>query len=336
MTEKTLRIRTTSRLSFGLIDMNGEIGRIEGGLGLALENPCVEIRARRAPTLSASGATELPASIRRKFESVSASLRERYDIEGIEVFVEQTIPDHVGLGSGTQLALAFAQAFNLLYDLKLTTHELSCLAERGGTSGIGCASFDLGGFLCDGGHRFGGPGGKPGFAPSSASTDFPPAPILFHSLLPASWNVILAIAEAGRLTHGEEECELFRTRAPMPGPEAAEAARLALLKVLPAVKEADLESFSSGVEAMQKLGWKRMQLERQNEVVHATIAEMRRLGLRGVGMSSWGPTLFGFSEAGLESDQATVRALEAFGAARGGIRVIMTRPAVRGSSCTWE
>ena len=50
MKDKTLRIRTTSRLSFGLIDMNGEIGRIEGGLGLALENPCVEIRARRAPT----------------------------------------------------------------------------------------------------------------------------------------------------------------------------------------------------------------------------------------------------------------------------------------------
>ncbi|MBS0614827.1 MAG: beta-ribofuranosylaminobenzene 5'-phosphate synthase [Proteobacteria bacterium] len=336
MKDKTLRIRTTSRLSFGLIDMNGEIGRIEGGLGLALENPCVELRARRAPTLSMSGATEVLASIQRKVEKVSAALHERYDIGGVELFIEQTIPDHVGLGSGTQLALAIAQALNLLYDLKLTTYQLSRLAQRGGTSGIGCASFDLGGFLCDGGHRFGGPGGKPGFAPSSASADFAPPPILFHSALPASWNVILAIPDAGRRTHGEEECELFRTRSPIPGPEAAQAARLALLKVLPAVKEEDLESFSSGLEAMQKLGWKRMQLERQNEVVHATLAEMHRLGLRGVGMSSWGPTLYGFSDAGVQSDQATVRALEAFGAARGGTRVIMTRPAVRGSSCTWE
>jgi beta-ribofuranosylaminobenzene 5'-phosphate synthase len=122
----------------------------------------------------------------------------------------------------------------------------------------------------------------------------------------------------------------------VPAEEAAQAARLALLKVLPAVMEADLEGFGDGLEAMQRHGFKRVQFARQSEIVHLGVAEMRRLGLKGVGMSSWGPTLFGFSEAGPEADQKIVRDLEAFGATRGGIRVILTKPAEHGTTWSWE
>jgi len=281
------------------------------------------------------GGEPLPASARRKFESMSAVFRERYGAGGAELSIVQTIPDHSGLGSGTQLAMAFGQALNLLYDLKLSCQEVSRIAERGGTSGIGCATFEMGGFLVDGGHRFGGSGGKTGFAPSSASTSFAPPPILFHSMLPGSWSVVLAIPAAGRQTHGDEERELFRTLCPVPAEEAAQAARLTLLKVLPAVMESDLEDFGEGLEALQRLGWKRVQLARQTEAVHATLREMRRLGLRGVGMSSWGPTLFGFSEAGPGVDRGIVAALEEFGATQGGVRVMLTKAAERGTVWHW-
>lgn len=336
MAPSTLRIRTNSRLAFGLIDLNGEIGRIEGGLGLALEAPGVELRARRADSLVVSGNGSVSDSVRRKFESMHAVFKERHGTGGIEVSIEQTIPNHSGLGSGTQLALAFGQALNLLYDLALTSHDVSRIAQRGGTSGIGCAAFERGGFLVDGGHRFRRPGGKSGFAPSAASTDFAAPPILFHSMLPQTWSVVLAIPATGRQTHGDEERELFRTLCPIPAEEAAQAARLALLKVLPAVMESDLEGFGDGLEAMQRLGWKRVQFSRQTESVHATIREMRRLGLRGVGMSSWGPTLFGFSEAGPEADRGIVRALEDFGASQGGVHVILTKAAERSATWSWE
>lgn len=336
MASATVRIRTNSRLHFGLIDLNGGIGRVEGGVGLVIENPCVLLSARKSAVVKLDDAAGIAESAHRKLASMAAAFREHHGTGGIEVTIEETIPDHSGLGSGTQLAMAFGQAFNLLYDLKLDAHELSRVAQRGGTSGIGCAAFEMGGLLIDGGHRFGQPGGKQGFAPSSGSTDFAAAPILFHATLPKSWSVILAIPAQGRQTHGDEERELFRTLCPMPAEEAAQAARLVLLKIMPAVLEADLDALGEGLEAKQQLGLKRAQFERQNEIVHATVAQMRRLGLKGVGMSSWGPTLFGFSAAGLEADQQIVRNLEAFGAAHGGIRVILTKPAERGTTWSWK
>lgn len=336
MTSGNLRIRTNSRLAFGLLDLNGEIGRIEGGLGLALESPCVELHARRADGLAVSGVEPVPESTRRKFEAMHAVFAERHGTGGIEVRIEKTIPTHRGLGSSTQLALAFGQALNLLYELELSAYEVSVIAKRGGTSGIGCAAFEMGGFLADGGHRFGCAGGKTVFAPSSASTDFAPAPILFQAQLPRAWSVVLATPAAGRQTHGDEERELFSTLCPIPAVEAAQAARIAFLKILPAVVESDLEGFGEGLEAMQRYGLKRLQIDRQTEAVRLTMGEMRRLGLRGVGMSSWGPTLFGFTAAGPVAEQGIVRALGKFGAAHGGIRVIPTKAAEHGTVWGWE
>lgn len=336
MTSRTLWLRTTSRLAFGLIDLNGEIGRVEGGLGLAIENPCVQLRARRAAGVTFGGAVSLSSGTRRKFEAMCQVFRDRHGTQGVDLTIEQTIPDHSGLGSGTQLSLALGQAMNLLYDLKLSLHEVGRIAERGGTSGIGCAAFETGGFLCDGGHRYQRVGGKTAFAPSGASTEFAAPPILFQRNLPASWKVVLAIPNEGRKVHGDEERELFAKLTPIPSEEAAQSARLALLKVLPAVIEDDLEGFGEGVEAMQRLGWKKIQLSRQNAAVHDTLAEMRRLGLMSVGMSSWGPTLFGLTQGSDAEIGAIVQALERFGAARGGIRVIPTKPATHGTTWGWE
>lgn len=336
MPHETLRLHTHSRLAFGLIDMNGAIGRVEGGLGLVLETPYLELCARRADTVRIDGPAAVSDGTRRKFEAMARVFRENYDIGGVELRVEETIPGHCGLGSGTQLALAFGQAVNLLYGLQLPLSEIRSVAQRGGTSGIGCAGFETGGFLADGGHRFGGPDGKRHFAPSSASAGFTPPPILFQSNLPSSWRVVLALPAAGLITYGDEERALFTKHCPVPAEEAAQAARLALLKVLPALMEADLQSFGGGIEAMQRLGLKRIQIAHQNEEVRATMDEMRRLGLQGVGMSSWGPTLFGFSDKGPGADQEILRALEAFGVGVGGVRVILTEAATQGATWCWE
>jgi beta-ribofuranosylaminobenzene 5'-phosphate synthase len=336
MSERTIKIRTCSRLAFGLIDMNGEIGRVEGGLGLALEDPYLQLRARRAKKVTIGGRVPISDGTRAKLEALCTRVREQYPVvEGVDLEFDQVLPANSGLGSGTQRGMAVAFALSMLYDLKLSREQLAGFAERGGTSGIGCAAFDMGGFLCDGGHKFRVPGGKMGFAPSSGSTGFAPPPILFHSPLPANWRVILALPK-GRIVAGEEEQALFREQCPVPAAEAAQAARLALLKVLPAVLEADIEAFGSGLEAMQRLGLKRIQIERQNQVIRDTLAEMRRLGLRGVGMSSWGPALFGFSDAGPEVDRATAAALDAFGAQRDGITVFVTKPSERGTTWNWE
>jgi beta-ribofuranosylaminobenzene 5'-phosphate synthase len=335
MSDATLRIRTPSRIHFGLIDMNGEVGRIEGGLGVALDEPGVELCARRAGKVSIGGRVALPDRTREQLESLCACFRQKYPVAGVDLEIERVIPGHSGLGSGTQLAMAVGLAFSVLYDLNLTSTQLAILALRGGTGGIGYLAFDKGGFVGDGGHRFGGPGGKTAFAPTAASVAFPPPPILFHSPLPSHWRVVLALP-VGRIVHGEEERALFAQNCPVPSEEAAQSARLALMKILPAVIEADLEAFGAGIEAMQRLGFKRYEIARQVETVHDTMAEMRRLGLRGVGMSSWGPALFGFTDAGPERDRATAQALESFGARRGGITLFVTKASERGATWKWE
>lgn len=336
MSNDTLKLHTHSRLSFGLIDTNGEIGRAEGGLGVALETPCLKLRAKRSETVNVVGSTAVSDDALRKFKAIVQTFVDKYHVGGVDILIEETIPGHSGLGSGTQLALGFGQTINLLYGLNLALPEIVRIAQRGGTSGIGCAAFETGGFIADGGHRFGGKDGKQAFAPSSASTAFDAPPILFQSNLPDNWRIVLALPEAGLITRGDEERALFQKHCPTPAEEAAQSARLAFLKVLPAILEKDLPSFGAGIEAMQRFGLKRIQIARQNEAVRATMSEMRRLGLCGVGMSSWGPTLFGFVDCGPDAAQATVRALESFGAGVGGVRVILTRAATRGATWTWE
>jgi len=335
MQKPTLRVRTPSRIHFGLIDMNGSVGRIEGGVGVALDEPCVELLACRSDKVNIGGPAVVPESTREQLEAVCTRFREQYPSGGIELEIERVIPGHSGLGSKTQLTMAVGLALGVLYERRLSSTQLAVLGKRGGTGGIGCAAFEHGGVVADAGHRYGGPGGKTAFAPTAASVAFAPPPILFHSPMPSHWRIILALP-AGRIVHGEEERALFTEYCPVPSEEAAQSARLALMKVIPAVLEADLESFGAGIEAMQKLGLKRHEIARQNEAVHDTMTEMRRLGLSGVGMSSWGPAVFGFSAAGPDIDRAIGQALEKFGAQRGGITVVITRASERGATWAWE
>ncbi len=46
-------IQTPARLHFGLLDLNGGLGRIDGGIGLALEQPRTVISARRSDKIEA-------------------------------------------------------------------------------------------------------------------------------------------------------------------------------------------------------------------------------------------------------------------------------------------
>lgn len=177
-----LEIISPSRLHLALIDLNASLGRIDGGMGICLENPCTHIRAEKAESVEIVGFSHLAY---RMEAAASAVLPEG---EGICIHVEKDVPAHVGLGSGTQAALCVAAAVNELYDLGMSVRELAIAVGRGGTSGIGVAGFETGGFLVDCGHRF---SEKGSFSPSSAS-QAPPAPIIFREDFP-DWHIVLAL-----------------------------------------------------------------------------------------------------------------------------------------------
>lgn len=128
-------IRTPARLHFGLIDMNGEIGRIDGGVGLALDAPYTQIEARRSDGVRVECEEDL--EIGGRLEKAVRTVCDAYDLPGASVTIQNRPLSHAGLGSATQTLVGAARATCQLYGLKKPALELGRLVGRGGTSGIG-------------------------------------------------------------------------------------------------------------------------------------------------------------------------------------------------------
>lgn len=280
-----IRITSPSRLHLGLIDMNAELGRVDGGVGITLESPGMSISAQKADCVEVLGDTVF---VERMKKAARAILPEG---TGISIRVETDIPDHVGFGSGTQSALSAAAAVNELYELGLTVQEMAVAVGRGGTSGIGVAAFETGGFIVDGGHKF---GEKGSYSPSSASRT-PPGPVLFRRDFP-DWPIIIAVPGTTEGAHDQEEVDLFQQFCPVPLVEVRETSHLILMQLLPAIVEEDLDAFGKAVNRIQALGFKRREVELQPPVVRNTIRYMRDNGASGAGISSFGPVIFGIVE----------------------------------------
>ena len=173
-----LYIKTPARLHFGLIDLNGELGRFFGGIGLAINRPNVILEAKTSEDFFVTGKKgELVRILARKFF-------EKYRIKaGVNIEVKQTIPEHSGLGSGTQLSLAVATALAKLFRVKASIQELSFTMGRIKRTGVGTVVFEQGGFIVDGGKKM-----KNG---SIISESFPP--LIFRHSFPENWMFVISI-----------------------------------------------------------------------------------------------------------------------------------------------
>jgi len=279
-----IQVVTPSRLHITLIDLNGALGRIDGSVGLTLDYPSIKINAKRDAQLSVSGTTEFAERIK----NAASAVLTQYDINGVAIDVVQEYPNHVGLGSGTQVALAVGTAISELYDLNLSPTTIAKLTGRGGTSGIGVAAYEFGGFLVDGGHK-----GKTEFLPSSASSKFGPGPIIARHDFP-DWTIVLAIPNL-RGASDKREIDVFQKQCPLPLNEVQELCHVILMEMLPAVVEHDIESFGRSINRVQTIGFKRRELELQPFCAHL-VQFMRENGAIGAGMSSFGPVVYGITE----------------------------------------
>ncbi|MDK2892530.1 beta-ribofuranosylaminobenzene 5'-phosphate synthase [Methanohalophilus sp.] len=286
-----LEIISPSRLHISLIDLNASLGRIDGGVGICLADPHTRIRAEIAEQVEITGSPQLTE---RMELAASAVLPEG---QGIHIHVEEDVPPHIGLGSGTQAALCAAAAVNDLYDLGMSVKELAILVGRGGTSGIGVAGFETGGFLVDCGHRF---SEKGSFSPSSASKA-PPAPIIFRENFP-DWKIVIALPDT-QGAHDSTEVDIFKEKCPIPLREVQEVSHVVLMQMLPAIVEKDIENFGESINHIQTVGFKKEEISLQPLEVQSLITFMRNAGAFGSGMSSFGPAIYGFVESENEGRQ---------------------------------
>jgi len=288
-----IKVITPSRLHFGLIDLNGQIGRIDGGLGVALDRPNVIIEAQNGQTdendfntINCSGYSS------DEVEELTKTIMKSLKIEnGISLQINSSIPAHVGLGSKTQLSLAIAKTLCILKNIEKTPYELAQLTRRGGTSRIGLTAFEQGGFVVDGGHSFGEGKQKETYLPSSASRA-PPAPIIYWDEIPDDWQFVLIIPKIQRGASGSEEVNIFQTYCPIPLDEVKTISHLILMKILPALKNKEIDAFGHGIYELQKIGFKKLEIDLQDGIIPELIEFCMKNGAYGSGMSSFGPSTF--------------------------------------------
>ena len=281
----SVTVSVPARLHLGFMDLNGGLGRRFGGIGLALKELGTTIRVKASTHMQVEGPDHERA--RGYLESIQRHL----DLKtAYHLIVEEAVPAHAGLGSGTQLALAVAAGVRRLNDLPLDVPHDAIHLGRGLRSGIGIGIFTRGGLVVDGGR----------------GADNVPAPIICHMPVPESWGVLVLLDPARQGLHGPDELSAFAALAPFPAEAAAQLCRLVLMKLLPSLVECDLAGFAGAIKEMQaRLGDYYAPVQGGQRFtspqVAAALAVLEREGALGIGQSSWGPTGFAFVQSQAEA-----------------------------------
>ncbi len=268
----------------GFLDLNGGLGRRFGSLGLSLDELATTITAYPSDQISAEG----PQS-----ERVESFARESLVAMGIEggahIQIYGAIPDHAGLGSGTQLALAVGTALSRLYGIDWSLVEMAKKMHRGARSGIGLGLFTQGGFVVDGGRRDEGD----------------PPTIISRIEFPAQWRVILVMDQTYKGLHGDQEKRAFEALPQFPEASAGHLCRLTLMQAMPALAEQDLREFGSAISAIQQMvgdHFARAQGGRfASHRVASALNWLGQNGAEGIGQSSWGPTGFALTDSEIQA-----------------------------------
>jgi beta-RFAP synthase len=296
-----LTIKTPSRLHFGLIDLRGDLSRAFGSIGVGIQYPNVVLTAEESDRLVVEGeqAERFRAFAERFIKAVDAKIK-------CKITVEKTIPMHVGLGSGTQSALAVASLISRINNLKISVEETAVLTGRASISSVGIGVFKYGGFIVDAGH-------KVDRWERSKKEHESVAPIVFRHPFPKDWLFVVAVTEERRGLSGDEEKKAFDTL-PTPRKEwATDICRLVHLNLIPALIEQDIETFGKALTKIQILTGKCF--EKIQEGIYASkLAEesckkMLEAGAKAVGQSSWGPTVYALVH-GLKEARKVMLSLE--------------------------
>lgn len=287
----TVRVTAHARLHFGFLDLSrGERSRQFGGMGLALAEPRCVLRIEKAGGLEVAGANA------ERIEYLAARVHRALELKPkARITVDEAIPEHVGLGSGTQLALALAAGIARQRGIDQPIAALCALMGRARRSGVGFHLFQRGGFVVEGGHA----------APSRAAGAEAP-PLLARHEFPDDWRVVVALPSSTRTVSGEAEEEAFRNLRPAEDATVDRIARTVLTRLLPALVERDLPAFGRALSETQELIGACFAAVQEGEFHPGAALLARRLKESkacGVGQSSWGPAIYAFAADAREEDR---------------------------------
>ncbi len=299
-------VEAPSRLHFGLLSFPAgpwwpnHLGQVTvparrfGGVGLMIHSPGLSLRLRPAKDWSARGpladrawgfALRFMDSLRaeeNEFSNMHSGLIPR----ALEITIERSAPEHAGLGTGTQLALAVARGLSEAWKLPVKPVDLCLRARRGARSALGFHGFFQGGFLVEAGQ----------------ASDSRISPLVTRLPFPEAWGIVLVIPSWKMGMHGLEESDAFRQLLSdgIPLQQIERLCRLTLLGLLPALVELDFKSFGEALFDYNSLAGEAFTKAQGGTYASPRVTELvqfiRRQGIAGVGQSSWGPTVFAIVE----------------------------------------
>ena len=279
-------IKTPSRLHLGFMDLNGNLGRLYGSIGVSLSNPRTEISVKTHSHLSVQNADR---NKKQKIFSLVKAFSNHYKIEpNMTIRVHKSIPEHKGMGSGTQLALSISTALALIYGIETDAHDLPIIMGRGMRSSIGIASFERGGLIIDSGKRRQKDGGVAAKPPKA----------VFRYDFPEEWNFVIVIPDKKEGLSGKQEKEAMRYVSSSKK-ISEEICRLVMIKLLPSFVEQDIEEFGKALTDIdRKTGMFFEPVQGGiycEKLSYKIIDHMLASGAYGAGQSSWGPAVYGLT-----------------------------------------
>jgi beta-RFAP synthase len=282
-------VTAPARLHFGMLDPAGVGVRRFGGFGVGIESPRVVVRLRpRAHgevVASGSQAQRATAFAQRAWSCLG-------QVGGLEVVVEEAIPPHMGLGSGTKLGLAIARGVAALAGASVAPERLAAASGRGARSSVGLWTFVAPGLVIEAGH---------------AQHDDGVSPMITRNAMPEHWRCVLALPLGVEGLSGVAEERLFSHLHESEHFEPS-VSRLLLTALLPGLLAGDIEEFGVALTEIQReVG--SIFTAQQGGVFHPSSAPLvdalHGLGVTAVGQSSWGPSVYGIVDGpGLAADVA--------------------------------
>lgn len=278
MDDSAVVVTAPSRLHFGMFSFGVPTQRQFGGAGVMLDHDRTVLRISSADAFECRGADE--SRLRQALDAVRRTEWGR-ELPPCRLELISGPPAHVGLGSGTQIALAAVAGLRAALRLPpLEAAELARVSGRAKRSAVGLYGFLHGGLIIEAGRL-----------PHDAVA--PPAAIV---ALPAEWRFVLLRPSGKSGISGDVERAAFADLPPVPRALTDELCRIALLELLPTARTADFAGFA---DALYRFGHAAGQCFKSRQAgVYATdelaaiVARVRAAGVAGVGQSSWGPTLF--------------------------------------------
>jgi beta-RFAP synthase len=310
-------VTAPSRLHFGLWSLAGGAGRQFGGVGVMLDQPGLRLLISPAAELCSTGPLAERAS---DFARRWARFHQRQAPQ-VAIEITSAPPDHVGLGTGTQLALAVAAGLCEMHDLEIESpQELAASVGRGLRSAVGTYGFLHGGLIAE--------QGKLPHEPIS--------PLDCRLDLPAEWRFVLVRPLGISGLAGEDEAAAISKLPQVPSAVNEELMALAYGQLLPAAVTADFPAFAEATHRYGRLAGELFAARQggpyNGPVLAALVERIRALGFAGVGQSSWGPTVFAVTPSQVEAERLAA-ALRS-GTIDGTLEIIVASPCRNGASIT--